>query len=986
MIGDILSIPIRSPGRNRSASANASSVDDTLHSPANAPSTFMAPSIKPVLQSRESGISTPSQLAESTSTKRSAHAITDKLVERSVVMPHTPTEESLRAMPKSNGAAHPDDTDTTAARRARTEVGRQTTRLFSDWLARKSTPQCYTKNQLAAPDSPKARFNEVTTTDRPFIPSLRPRPSRVRRSGADNQSKDASAGSSQHPSALSPLMPPKTVVLDHANLDDNHQKLCPPELQDIKRRRASSTNNDRNPTRNTLTFPVDVKINGTKSAPMLSTCSQLPSDLEAGRSTISQKSSLNSKDSSHAFPGAMRCIIEGGPRGAFEVSIAGDTLISELFARIEEELGSHSNFEGIALSGSPFLMFRHQGDDTSVLDYIHTHNESEHSRRNQCGGTGSKLYLSTTVHFELVTGLGHMNYVAGGIQSHPSITDDQFETVSPFSSTMHAGFPSTDASPVSIGSHCLVESNFSQRSFGNTTSRIEIHRDKNTAPHDAGVDGSNTGNPPFGRSSHLAVQPHLLPVPGGPRTSSGTRKSNGTAGLFISDDVDEGDGANTVMIWNAKPNGHYNSNTITCKPSDEADLFSPSKLIQRHNSFRNSAVESGSPVSFSSPTSKYAIPKETIGNASIRPSRRQTEVFPPDRRKTCPAAHALPQKRQTLFSKEVDLETQDQVHIGQFAVVRTVGIGSAGYVVHARRFGMDLALKMIPMSHLRSAKRQEAAIRERTLMAACNSPFIIHMHAAFETPSHLILALEFMPGGDLHHHCTTRGAFSNDDALFYAAEISLGLDYLHFNDFIYRDLKPDNVLLDAQGHAKLSDFGLAREIPKVMRRMVSIVGTAGYIAPEVTDGSGYGIAYDYYMFGCVIYVLLSGSIPKVQGDYMNLIQQSMESSARKYPDYFSREATMLLRKLLRKDQETRLADWDKLHKQPWFKDVPWELVYKHKWRTPPINPTANTERGVTNFPEYLTSVPISKHLHRFPGMVIGAHGKSHYDGFRTFTG
>ncbi len=134
-------------------------------------------------------------------------------------------------------------------------------------------------------------------------------------------------------------------------------------------------------------------------------------------------------------------------------------------------------------------------------------------------------------------------------------------------------------------------------------------------------------------------------------------------------------------------------------------------------------------------------------------------------------------------------------------------------------------------------------------MATIDSPFVVKLFHAFQTRGHLCMVMEYLTGGELYSHLKRGGSFSEARTAFYAAEITLGLETLHRNGIIYRDLKLENVLLDEVGHIKLTDFGLAgrtlQEGNKEKKRY-SFCGTMEYLAPEIIKGCGYDKAVDWW--------------------------------------------------------------------------------------------------------------------------------------------
>lgn len=113
----------------------------------------------------------------------------------------------------------------------------------------------------------------------------------------------------------------------------------------------------------------------------------------------------------------------------------------------------------------------------------------------------------------------------------------------------------------------------------------------------------------------------------------------------------------------------------------------------------------------------------------------------------------------------------------------------------------------------------------------------------------MCLILDYCPGGTLLSHLSARGMFTEEEARFYIAELVLAIESLHEKDIIYRDLKPDNILIDNEGHIKLADFGLARDGVKKMSIAKSICGSPAYLAPEVVQGLGACKGTDMYGIG-----------------------------------------------------------------------------------------------------------------------------------------
>lgn len=132
------------------------------------------------------------------------------------------------------------------------------------------------------------------------------------------------------------------------------------------------------------------------------------------------------------------------------------------------------------------------------------------------------------------------------------------------------------------------------------------------------------------------------------------------------------------------------------------------------------------------------------------------------------------------------------------------------------------------------------------ILERITSPFIVKLHFAFQTPERLYFVIDFLNGGELFFHLRQERRFNEERARFYAAEIVLALECLHEHGVIYRDLKPENVILDRQGHIKLTDFGLSKIQESGEKMTHTFCGTTEYVAPEVVRGGGYNTTVDWW--------------------------------------------------------------------------------------------------------------------------------------------
>lgn len=177
----------------------------------------------------------------------------------------------------------------------------------------------------------------------------------------------------------------------------------------------------------------------------------------------------------------------------------------------------------------------------------------------------------------------------------------------------------------------------------------------------------------------------------------------------------------------------------------------------------------------------------------------------------------------------------ERVDLTHFELLKVVGKGGFGKVNACQRRTTDDLYALKRMSKSEVIKR-ESHIRmvmiERSVMAKLSSPFLCTLDHAFQSPSELFFIMPFMQGGDLRFHMSQRPCFSESEARFYIAETIMGLEAMHQQHVVYRDLKPDNILLDSTGHIRLSDFGLAVELQRNRQyKTLGNAGTTGYLAP-----------------------------------------------------------------------------------------------------------------------------------------------------------
>jgi len=200
-----------------------------------------------------------------------------------------------------------------------------------------------------------------------------------------------------------------------------------------------------------------------------------------------------------------------------------------------------------------------------------------------------------------------------------------------------------------------------------------------------------------------------------------------------------------------------------------------------------------------------------------------------------------------------------------YQVLKPLGSGAHGQVVLIRnkKNRFLYAMKILKKKEVIRGDQVEGTKSERNILETVKHPFIVGLHAAFQCRSSLYLIIEYCPGGELLDTIrkAVLGRLPESSAQFYGAGVLLAVEKLHDSDILYRDLKPENVLIDADGYAKLTDFGLAKKNIAGLRTSLLQVGTEQYWAPEVMMHQGYSRAADWYSFGCLIHEMLLGTPP-----------------------------------------------------------------------------------------------------------------------------
>lgn len=287
--------------------------------------------------------------------------------------------------------------------------------------------------------------------------------------------------------------------------------------------------------------------------------------------------------------------------------------------------------------------------------------------------------------------------------------------------------------------------------------------------------------------------------------------------------------------------------------------------------------------------------------------------------------------------------------LDDFEEVTILGIGTYGkvYLVKDMITGNLYAKKTIRKAKISvDAKLLKNSRNEKDILARISHPGIVKLFYCFHDEENIDFILEYIPGGEIFYHLQTNKWFSEDTTAFYMAQVAESIQHLHSLGIVYRDLKPENVLLNAKGHAVLTDFGLS-STDEVCR---SILGTPEFTAPEVLKGESYSFPADWWSFGVMIYDMLCGGVP-YKGSNPEKLLKKINTGKLLFPSstIISEDAKDLIKKLLKTSPDKRMpvdSKFDDFKKHRFFRKINWKELRKN---TPPIVPNCDNLEDATNF-------------------------------------
>ncbi|RYC63257.1 hypothetical protein CHU98_g2945 [Xylaria longipes] len=408
-------------------------------------------------------------------------------------------------------------------------------------------------------------------------------------------------------------------------------------------------------------------------------------------------------------------------------------------------------------------------------------------------------------------------------------------------------------------------------------------------------------------------------------------------------------------------------NTIPSKPTSNTSAATQSQPTGQNN---EKSVSAGGGPQMNPPAVHQAVPYgiqqspspghmvtphnlPSINNLINLPQTDGHHGTPPPQ----PQAQVQMSNQAPVYQSSEQRVTKGKYSLTDFDLLRTLGTGSFGrvHLVQSKHNQRFYAVKVLKKAQVVKMKQVEHTNDERRMLGEVKHPFLITLWGTFQDARNLYMVMDFVEGGELFSLLRKSGRFPNPVAKFYAAEVTLALEYLHSRNIIYRDLKPENLLLDRHGHLKITDFGFAKRVPD---KTWTLCGTPDYLAPEVVSNKGYNKSVDWWSLGILIYEMLCGYTPFWDSGSPMKIYENILRGKVKYPQYVHPDAQDLLERLITPDLTKRLGNLyggpQDVKGHPWFSEVTWDRLSRKDIDapyTPPVKAGSGDASQFDRYPE-----------------------------------
>ncbi|GAA5801567.1 hypothetical protein HPULCUR_007015 [Helicostylum pulchrum] len=413
---------------------------------------------------------------------------------------------------------------------------------------------------------------------------------------------------------------------------------------------------------------------------------------------------------------------------------------------------------------------------------------------------------------------------------------------------------------------------------------------------------------------------------------------------FINKFIDKAKGSSRHQADNA-PQKEIQSKTVTGDTPSHIDVTMAT--LTKPTSSQDEQVQAYQPMDIST-TSYNSSGNERNFDTSNSSSRNRTTAT--SNTTTSAATYTSVYNDQSIIKQRHD---RPRLKLADFNMLRTLGTGSFGrvHLVQSRVNARYYAVKVLKKSEVVRLKQVEHTNNEKHILEAVAHPFLVNMWGTFQDNVNLYMVMDYVPGGELFSVLRRSKRFPDHVAKFYAAEVILAIEYMHSKNVIYRDLKPENLLLDSQGHIKITDFGFAKHVPDITW---TLCGTPDYLAPEIIQSKGYGRAVDWWSLGVLVFEMLAGFPPFYDDDHLKLYEKILAGRV-KYPQYFIPNSKDLLKRLLTSDLTKRYGNLkdgsEDIKRHAWFQGVDFNRVLARQIR-PPYVPSIRGEGDASHFDRY----------------------------------
>ena len=313
-----------------------------------------------------------------------------------------------------------------------------------------------------------------------------------------------------------------------------------------------------------------------------------------------------------------------------------------------------------------------------------------------------------------------------------------------------------------------------------------------------------------------------------------------------------------------------------------------------------------------------------------------------------------------IFCKHKDIK---KVTLNDFKLLKVLGRGTFGKVVlvQYKLTKKYYAMKIMKKDVILESGQVTNTLLEKNILQNLNYQFLVGMDFCFQTQERIYFVMNFIRGGELFKHLLNCKFFPEEKAKFYSAIVGLALEYLHTHGIVYRDIKPDNILIDEDGYLKLADFGMAKML-KDQEKAFSLCGTPEYFSPEIITREGHNKAADWWSYGILLYEMLFGMPPFYSKNTEKMFDLITKAEL-KFPKKIevSEDAKDLIKKLLIKNQDLRLGSeggFETIKKHSFFKGFDFKALEEKKLEAPFI-PVLRGSMDLSNFDSKYTSEDIA---------------------------